>query len=252
MTRSTDLSEKVAVVTGASSGIGASAAVALASMGATVIAAARRSERLIELSHRQAGIAPYTCDLTRDSDCIALIEHTVQTHGAIDVLVNNAGISRPRRAEDESSEEFRAVLGLNLIAPYVLSRAAAVHMFEQDSGGSIINIASILGLVGIGRIPQASYAASKGGLINMTRELSAQWARRKIRVNAIAPGWISTEMTSELFHTAAGLDWVENLTPMGRGGEPWEIDGAIVYLASSASTFVTGAVLPVDGGWTAV
>jgi hypothetical protein len=247
-----DLTNKVAVVTGASSGIGASAVLALASHGATVVAVARRAERLVELSNQLADIVPYPCDLTHEPSCTQLIDAVVHDHGSIDILVNNAGVSRAKRAEFESPDEFRSVLELNLTVPYTLSRAAALHMFQQHEGGSIINVASILGLVGIGRIPQASYAASKGGLINLTRELAVQWARRKVRVNAIAPGWISTEMTSELFATDSGRDWLEQQTPMGRGGEAWEIDGAILYLASSASTFVTGTVVTVDGGWTAI
>ena len=119
--------------------------------------------------------------------------------------------------------------------------------------GSIVNVASIWGMVGVGQIPDAGYAASKGGLVNLTRELATQWARRGVRVNALAPGWFRSEMTEEtMFEDEAAAKWMRARTPMGRGGEEHELDGALIFLASDASTFVTGTVLMVDGGWTAV
>ena len=126
-------------------------------------------------------------------------------------------------------------------------------MIDHGHAGSIVNIASVWGLVGVGQIPDAGYAASKGGLVNLTRELAAQWARNGIRVNALAPGWFRSEMTEErMFQDERSLRWVRQRTPMGRGGEMHELDGALLYLASDASSFVTGTVLPVDGGWTAI
>jgi len=119
-------------------------------------------------------------------------------------------------------------------------------------GGVVVNVASVLGLVGSGQIPQAGYVASKGGLVNLTRELAAQWARRGVRVNALAPGWFRTEMTEVLFADEGGQRWIRRKTPMGRAGELHELDGALLFLASDASTYVTGQVVTVDGGWTAV
>ncbi|MGB2757813.1 MAG: SDR family oxidoreductase, partial [Acidimicrobiia bacterium] len=145
-----------------------------------------------------------------------------------------------------------SILELNLVAPYDLSRFAAPIMIEHG-GGSIVNIASLWGLIGIGKIPDASYAASKGGLVNLTRELAAQWANRGVRVNAIAPGWFRSEMTqATMFDDERGRSWVNRMTPMARAGKEHELDGALLLLASDASSFVTGITLPVDGGWTAV
>jgi NAD(P)-dependent dehydrogenase (short-subunit alcohol dehydrogenase family) len=247
-----DLTEKVIVVTGASSGIGARIVGVLHEAGASVIAVARRHDRLEELAQRHPGIVPASCDVTVDDECRELIAKTVGSYGRIDVLINNAGISRSQRAEKETPDQFREVLGVNLVAPFVLIHFSAHRMLKQPTGGVIINIASILGLVGLGRVPQASYTASKAGLVNLTRELAAQWARKGIRVNAIAPGWFPTEMTDDLFGTEEGRSWVERLTPMARGGRLDELDGAVLFLASDASSYVTGCVLPVDGGWTAV
>jgi NAD(P)-dependent dehydrogenase (short-subunit alcohol dehydrogenase family) len=247
-----DLSGRVAIVTGGSSGIGSHIAGALAAAGATVVIAGRRSDRLEEVASRHVGVVAHQCDVSNDDECRRLVETTVSEQGRLDILVNNAGVSEPTKAELETPEDFRSTVAVNMVAPFILSQAAALHMLASSDGGSIVNIASIIGMVGIGRIPQASYAASKGGLVNLTRELAAQWARRGIRVNAVAPGWFPTEMTSDLFGNESGLDWVARLTPMGRGGELSELAGAVIFLASAASSYVTGVVLPVDGGWTAV
>jgi hypothetical protein len=193
----------------------------------------------------------HAADITSDVARIAVIESTIEKFGSIDVLVNNAGIASTRPAEEETPAGFRAVLETNLVSAFELARLAGIHMLERGSG-SIINIASTLGLVGNIRIPDAAYAASKGGLIVLTRELAAQWARRGVRVNAIAPGYFETEMTASLFDNQRGLEWIRRHDPMGRPGLRGELDGAIVYLASDASSYVTGHVLAVDGGWTAV
>jgi NAD(P)-dependent dehydrogenase (short-subunit alcohol dehydrogenase family) len=126
-------------------------------------------------------------------------------------------------------------------------------MVEREAGGTIVNIASLWGLVGVGQIPMASYAASKGGLVNLTRELAAQWARKGVRVNALAPGWFRTEMTEDrMFGDERSERWIRSRTPMGREGDEHELDGALLFLAGDASSYVTGQVLSVDGGWTAV
>lgn len=245
------LDGQIAIVTGASSGMGVEFVHALASEGAHVVAVARRQEQLDALADGNDLISAVRCDVTDDADCRALVAGVLERHGRIDVLVNNAGTSRILKAEDEQPDMFRETLGVNLVAPFVLSHLVAPAMLRQASG-SIVNIASVVGLVGLGRMPQAGYAASKGGLVNLTRELAAQWARKGIRVNAIAPGFFPTEMTAELFDEETGRQWVNRLTPMGRGGELSELSGALLYLAGPASSYTTGAVIPVDGGWTAV
>src|SRR5206468_2695097 len=138
-------------------------------------------------------------------------------------------------ALDEDPARFKDVLEVNLVAPFALSRLVAAHMIEAG-GGSIVNLASILGLVGLGQIPDAAYAASKGGVVNLTRELAAQWARRGVRVNAIAPAFFHSEMTDEMFASERGVQWIERHAPMGRPGMEGELGGAVVFLASDASS----------------
>jgi NAD(P)-dependent dehydrogenase (short-subunit alcohol dehydrogenase family) len=176
----------------------------------------------------------------------------LERYGRIDVLVNNAGAVDVGPALEEPLERFRDVLAINLVAPFALAQRAARAMVARREGGAIVNVASILGLVGVGQIPQAGYAASKGGIVNLTRELAAQWARQGIRVNALAPGWFETEMTADMFGEERGHAWVARRAPMGRHGREGELDGALLFLSSDASTYVTGQVLAVDGGWTSI
>jgi NAD(P)-dependent dehydrogenase (short-subunit alcohol dehydrogenase family) len=246
-----DLSERVVVITGASSGIGESAARCFAERGATVVAAARRKERLDDLVADLPGALAVPCDVSDPAACQDLVDRTLQTHGRVDVLVNNAGSQHITPAEDETPEGFSAVVDVNLNSVFTLSAAAARPMLAAGKG-SIITVASIFGLVGAGQIPQAAYAASKGAVVNLTRELAAQWARRGVRVNAVAPAFFATEMTSEMFDDEGADRWLRRKTPMGRPGELAELHGALVYLASDASSYVTGTTLAVDGGWTAV
>lgn len=244
------LDGRVALVTGASSGLGVQFARALRQAGAEVMVTARRKERLEQLSD-ELGCAHHSCDLTSEGDRAALVDETWRRFGHIDVLVNNAGIASTKPAEEETLADFRRVIETNLIAPFELARLVGVRMLEQQRG-SIINIASTLGMVGLGQIPDAAYAASKGGLVNLTRELAAQWSRRGVRVNAIAPGYFETEMTGHMLRDERSLQWVARKDPMGRPGLPGELDGAVIFLASDASSYVTGHILTVDGGWTAV
>ncbi len=250
-----DLEGRVAVVTGASAGLGAQLARALAGVGARVVITARRVDRLESLADElvQAGaeVVPVACDVAVESDVDALVDAVVGAHGRVDVLVNNAGITEVVAAEDETTDIWRRVVSTNLDGVFFCAQRFGRVMLGQQSG-SIVNVASILGLVGSGQIPQASYAASKGAVINLTRELAAQWARRGVRVNAIAPGWFESEMTGDMFGDERSEKWMAGRTPMGRSGHAGELDGALLYLASDASSFVTGQVLAVDGGWTIV
>ena len=246
------LDGRVAVVTGASSGLGDRFARVLSAAGAKVVVAARRADRLEALASELTDAVAMPCDVTQPGAPARLVASAVEHYGRVDVVVNNAGASEPVPALDESTEHFRASVELNLVAPFELARAAAGAMVEHG-GGSIVNVASIWGLVGVGQIPEAGYAASKGGIVSLTRELAAQWARRGVRVNALAPGWFHTEMTTgRMFGDENAERWMRQRTPMGRGGEEHELDGALLFLASDASSFVTGTVVSVDGGWTAV
>lgn len=244
------LDDKVALVTGASSGIGARLVEVYTAAGATVYAAARRRDRLEALAER-TGAVPVVCDVAVEDDCQAAVDQVVGDHGTIDVLVNCAGVSTIAKAEDETRDMFARTVEVNLTGTYSMSRLAGTTMVSKGSG-SIVNVASIVGLVGLGRMPQAGYAASKAGVVNLTRELAAQWARKGVRVNAIAPAFFDTEMTEGLFDGGKGEEWVASLTPMGRGGRVDELDGAALFLASDISSYVTGITIPVDGGWTAV
>ncbi|HMJ12838.1 MAG TPA: glucose 1-dehydrogenase [Polyangiaceae bacterium] len=247
--------ERVAIVTGASSGLGASFAETLAAAGAKVMLAARRRERLDALAsglrERGAAVAVCACDVARAEDVEMLVTTTLNQFGTVDILVNNAGITETAPAEEETPETFRRVLEVNLTGAFFCAQSAGRVMLKQGRG-SIVNIASIFGLVGSGQIPQASYVAAKGGVVNLTRELAAQWARRGVRVNAIAPGWFPSEMTGDMLNDPKALAWIKKRCPMGRPGQPEELAGALLFLASDASSYVTGQTLAVDGGWTII
>ena len=245
-----DLRGKVAIVTGASSGLGEGFARTLVDAGATVVVAARRLDRLEILAKELDGIVPVVCDVTSDDDRRRLVETAVGISGHIDVLVNNAGMAGPPDAEQETAEGFAGLLDLNLASGFHLATQVAATVAEGSSL-SIINISSVIGLVSTAPIGGASYAASKAGILGLTRELAGQWGRRGIRVNSIVPGWFDTEMTDGLFTNDKSAGWVRRNTMLGRGGEPGEVDGALLFLASPASSYVTGHALVVDGGWTA-
>lgn len=247
------LDDKVAIVTGASAGLGARFARVLDAAGARVVVAARRVERLEALASELRDAHVVACDLSVDGAPASLVAATLERYGCVDVLVNNAGTSAPTPAFDETTDKFTETLRVNLIAPFELARECARTMVGAEMGGTIVNVASIWGLVGVGQIPEAGYAASKGGLVNLTRELSAQWARRGVRVNCLAPGWFRSEMTEGLMFGDENAErWMRQRTPMGRGGEEHELDGALLFLASAASSFLTGQVVCVDGGWTSI
>jgi len=246
------LDGKVVLLTGASSGLGVQFAHALHSAGATVILVARRVERLNDLSSTLSRSSVIVADVAAAGEPDRIISQVIADHGQVDVVVNNAGISRNIAAVDDDIEAFRHEMEVDLVAPYELARKAAAHMIESGHPGSIVNIGSILGSVAGGRLKTTSYAAAKGGLHNLTRELASQWARKQVRVNAIAPGWFHSEMNDDMFESDAGVAFINNGAPMGRPGEAGELNGALLYLASDASSYVTGQILAVDGGWTAV
>jgi NAD(P)-dependent dehydrogenase (short-subunit alcohol dehydrogenase family) len=180
-----------------------------------------------------------------------LVETVLERFGRVDVLVNNAGTAALHRPEDEPLDEWRHVMAVNLEGAFHLTQLVAKRDMLERRAGSIVNVASMLGIVSSGRLTQASYAASKGALVNLTRELGCIWARRGVRVNALCPGYFATELTDDLIGTDFGDRYLSDNTPMGRIGREDELDGALLLLSSAASSFMTGATLVVDGGWTA-
>ena len=247
------LDGKVALVTGASSGLGARFARVLDAAGATVVLAARRSDRIEALAAELRDGHAIRADLSEPNAGTTLALAAIEHFGHVDVLINNAGISNTTKTIDVTNDEYARTIAVNLTAPFELAREVGRDLITNGRSGSIVNIGSIWSMVGVGMIPDAPYAASKGAILNLTRELAAQWARKGVRVNCICPGWFPSELTQDtMFDDPAGREWMETRTPMGRGGDVAELDGALLFLASDASTFVTGVALPVDGGWTCV
>jgi len=243
------LDGKVAVVTGASSGLGVAFAGALAEAGADVVLGARRvdrleeTKRLVEAAGRRA-LAVKT-DVASPEECQGLVDAAMEAFGRVDVLVNNAGVGTAVPATRETPEEFRRVIDVNLNGCYWMAQACGRVM---QPGSSIVNISSVLGITTAG-LPQAAYSASKAGLIGLTRDLAQQWTGRKgIRVNALAPGFFESEMTAQ--YPDGYLAAMGPRMPVGREGDPRELAAALVFLASAAGGYVTGQTLAVDGGLT--
>lgn len=245
-----DLTGRVAIVTGASSGLGAHFARMLHSRGVRVVMAARRRELVESLAGEFGDNAvAVTIDLTESGAATALVERSVEAFGRLDLMVNNAGTTASGPAEAETPARFDRVLKLNLSAVFECCQAAAGAM-RPAGRGSIVNIASVAGFVSLSdRYPMAGYAASKHGVVGLTRELGAQWAPRGIRVNAIAPGWFPTELTGQL-QDQEQVRWIERRTPIGRPGRLEELDAALVFLAADGSSYMVGQTIVVDGGWT--
>jgi NAD(P)-dependent dehydrogenase (short-subunit alcohol dehydrogenase family) len=241
----------VALVTGGSSGLGAALARTLAGAGARVAVVARRKDRLEALAEEVGGAA-FACDLLDADDLDGLVPRVVDAVGPPTVLVNAAGaIAAVHPAEEEPLDDVRRTIELNLVAPFRLSQAVFPHLVAAG-GGAIVNISSISGHVGIPGIPQASYAASKAGLSGLTTELAVQWARHRIRVNTVAPGFFRSEITAAaLFDDERGSAWLRRNTPLPYEGRAEDVVGAVLWLVSDAGRFATGQTIVVDGGWTA-
>jgi len=246
-----DLGGRVALVTGASSGLGEAVARALAEAGARVAVAARRYERLEALAEEIDGIA-LACDLLDPEQVDGLVGRVAE---AIDkgpeILVNVAGaIAEVQPAEGESLDLITRTLNLNLVAPFRLCQQAFPHMVSAGRG-SIVHVSSISGRVGIPGIPQASYAASKTGLSGLTAELAVQWAKHRIRVNTVAPGFFRSEITAgSLYDDERGSAWLRRNTPLPDEATADDIVGGILWLAGDAARYVTGQTIVIDGGWT--
>jgi len=242
------LDGKVAIVTGASSGLGVAFAVGLAEAGADIAICARRVEKLeqtrTEVEKRGRRCVAVQADVANPDECNRVVAETVERLGKLDVLINNAGVGTAVPATRETPEEFRRVIDINLNGSYFMAQAAARAMSE--GGGSIVNIGSVIGSTSA-FLPQAAYASSKAAIIGLTRDLAQQWTGRKgIRVNALAPGFFESEMTDQ--YAPGYLEQMMFRVPAGRKGEPEELVAAAVFLASDASSYITGALLPVDGG----
>jgi NAD(P)-dependent dehydrogenase (short-subunit alcohol dehydrogenase family) len=243
------LDDKVIVITGASSGLGRRFAQVVASVGASVVLAARRAERVESLARslRDGGTQAIAvpADVSRSDDCRAIAAAAEREFGRVDGLVNNAGTGSTVPASRESEEYFRGVVDVNLLAPFWLARECVPLM---PPGSAVVNVASIMGLVA-SPYPQASYAATKAGLIGLTRDLAQQWSSRKgVRVNALCPGYFASEMTVDNLDSLVPM--VEERTVLRRMGAEHELDGALLFLLSGASSYVTGTTVTVDGGYT--
>ncbi len=245
---------KVAVVTGTSSGLGLRFAEALDGAGARVVLGSRRHEADVALAERLHEALPVRTDVREQADREALVAAALQRFGRIDILVNNAGVAHSGSAEDESPEVIRNLLETNLVAVFALCQLVGRQMFAQfergEGGGVIVNVGSPAATVSLDRYGLASYAASKAGVMALPRELAAQWGRRGVRVNAIAPHFFPTA-TSGYLKDPDQVAWLERRLPLGRVARIEEIDGPLLFLCSDMSSFVTGQTLYVDGGWTA-
>jgi NAD(P)-dependent dehydrogenase (short-subunit alcohol dehydrogenase family) len=244
------LEGRVAIVTGASSGLGERLARLLAAAGARVAVVARRRDRLSSLAADIDGLA-VSCDLL-DLSCVGrVVAQVAEQLGAPEILVNAAGnYFSDEPGESEPLDAIQKTLNLNLVAPFRLAQEVFPHMASAGRG-SIVNVSSISGHVGVRAIPHTSYAASKLGLSGLTAELAVQWARHSIRVNTLAPGFFRSEITNQLYESKRGIAWLRRNTPLPYRGCVDDLAGAVLWLVSDAGRYVTGQTIIVDGGWTA-
>ena len=245
-----DLTNRTAIVTGGNGGIGRGLAMAFAEAGANVCIAARNEDKLAstkaDIEALDANCLTVRCDVNELDDIERTLKLTEERFGAYHILVNNAGIAQQAMPQDLGDDQWEAVISTNLTSVFRFSRAV-FPQFEAQGGGKIINIGSEYSLFGSPFVPD--YAASKGGVIQLTKSLAIAWAPANIQVNAIIPGWITSEMTAPVRENAEMFDAIVSRTPAGRFGEPEELGGAGVFLASAASDFVTGQNIVVDGGY---
>ena len=242
------LDGRVALVTGASRGLGERFARVLRAAGAEVVAAGRDAEALERLAG-ETGASIEVGDVRDDAHLDRLVQHALDGHGRVDIAVPNAGIADVVPFEEQDAGQLRELLEINLVSVLLLAQLAGRAMLAQGSG-SIVNVASILGLVAPGDTAMAGYTAAKAGVIGVTRDLAAEWGPRGVRVNALCPGYFPTDMTEGLTHPGA-VKRIERRTLLRRVPRLDELDGALLFLASDASSYMTGQTLVIDGGWTA-
>lgn len=248
------LKEKVAIVTGGGQGLGKAMAIGLAQAGADIVIAARRIETALvtqkEIEQLGVKCTVIKGDMRNEEDIKSMVSQVVEEYGKIDILINNAGTWRGDDAEKVTTEDWKEVIDVNLTGPFIVSREVGKVMLKQGKG-SIINISSMSGIIVNTPQNQCAYNASKGGLIMLTKSMATEWAKRGVRVNALCPGYIRTEMSEDRYQRKdPAIERWFSMTPMGRSGTPEELMGIAVYLASEASSFVTGSTILIDGGYT--
>jgi hypothetical protein len=248
MTGASVLADRVALVTGTSSGLGRRFAQVLDGAGARVVLASRRHEDDIELAGQLRNALPVRCDVRVAADREALVAAALDRFGGLDVLVNNAGVAYSGPAEDETPEQVQNLVDTNLIALFALTQLVGRHMLERGRG-VIVNVASPSAVVSLDRYGLAGYGATKAGVVALTRELAAQWGGRGVRVNALAPSFFPSATTGWL-QNPDQVAWISAHAPLGRPPRPDELDGPLLFLASDASSYITGQTIYVDGGWT--
>jgi gluconate 5-dehydrogenase/2-deoxy-D-gluconate 3-dehydrogenase len=244
------LDGRVALVTGGGSGIGRASAHALAQAGAHVAVSDIDEDAARNVAGEIGAGEPHRLDVADEAAVAAVVGAIMGRHGRIDILVNNAGLGARMPTVDLPTERWRHVLAVNLDGSFFCARAAGRHMVAAGRG-AVVNVASIMGLVGGAHYPNLAYHSAKGALVNFTRALACEWANHGVRVNAVAPTFARTRLTEPLLADDAMARRLIADTPMGRFAEPEEVAAAILFLASDAASMITGAILPVDGGWTA-
>ncbi|MBO4680107.1 MAG: SDR family oxidoreductase [Lachnospiraceae bacterium] len=252
-----DLSGKVALVTGCSTGLGVQMAKALARQGASIIALARRQELIDEVAkeiHETYGVDTLAirCDITDTENVEKAVDEALSHFGRIDILINNAGTGAVAPAEDITDEQFKNELEIDLFGTFKVARAVAKKAMIPANYGRVINIASMYGLVGNKIAPSSPYHAAKGGVVNLTKALAGEWGKYNITVNSICPGYFYTPLTQETLDSDYFQQYAKTVIPMERYGVEGELDAAAVFLASSEASYVTGIALPVDGGYTSM
>ena len=250
-----DLSGRVAIVTGCSTGLGVQMARALANQGCNIVPIARRLEKLEAVAadlRKDFGVEalPLRCDITDTDTVNAVVAQVMEHFGRIDILINNAGTGAVAPAEDITDEQFANEMNIDLFGSFKVARAVAKQAMIPAKYGRIINIASMYGLVGNKIAPASPYHAAKGGVVNLTRALAAEWGKHGITVNAICPGYFVTPLTRETLDSQWFQEYAAGAIPMERYGNEGELDAAAIFLSSPASSYVTGVALPVDGGYT--
>lgn len=257
MTNIFDLTGKIAIVTGASSGLGIQFANALADQGASIAIAARRKDRLDalakQLNDRGKRCIAIQCDVSKEEDIIKAVEQVIKHYGRIDILINNSGTANAFKAEEQSTEEWKRIIDVNLTGVYLFAREVGKVMIAQKYG-KIINIGSIHSNLAISSAIHSisAYCASKGGVQMLTKSLAAEWAKYNITVNAIAPAYFPSEMTADAAGSKEFEQFIQFRCPMGRMGKDGELNGAVIYFASDASSYTTGQTLNIDGGWNTI